>query len=228
MRAMSIAIGDIHGCLTTLQRLVSQLPEQEELVFLGDYIDRGPSSAGVIGFLSSLGRERPCRFLKGNHEDLMMRAIRYKSEVPNWLINGGQATLNSYGVDLDQWMDCEDRGEFLGKDISFFNPLPTYFENNETIFVHAGIDPLLPGMSGQDEQLLMWVRERFYRNADRWQGKRVVFGHTPTRSLGLEGHSVFRSHRVVGIDTGCVYGDCLTALNASTGEIYQEKSDFTY
>lgn len=223
---MSIAIGDIHGCRATLERLVARLPPQGELIFLGDYIDRGPDSIGVVSFLKQLAQRRPCRFLMGNHEDMMLHAIADSAEVANWVYNGGHSTLANYGTEMNAWNRSTSREAFLGGDLEFFSSLEPYFENETHIFVHAGVDVTIPEMARQDPQILLWTREKFFRNSQLWQGKEIVFGHTPTLFLGLNGGEVFQAHKITGIDTGCVYGGRLTALDTETGRIYQEPSDF--
>lgn len=225
---MAIAIGDIHGCLEPLQRLIARLPFAEELVFLGDYVDRGPDSAGVVKFLKGLAAQRACRFLKGNHEDLMWNAIADRGEISSWFFNGGDATLESYGVSREEWLPSPERGAFLKDDLEFFEPLEMYYENESTIFVHAGLDPRIPDMARQNPHVLLWTREGFFRSASQWQGKEIIFGHTPTRLMGLHGKEIFNSGRVYGIDTGCVYGGYLTAIDATTHQLYQEQSDFSY
>lgn len=225
---MAIAVGDIHGCLSTLKRLIARLPSEEQLVFLGDYVDRGPDSAGVVDYLKTLARRRPCTFLKGNHEDMMLHAVRDKDEIPVWLINGGEATLRSYGMERLQWSDCAERGAFLQRDMDFFAALQPYHEDEYAVYVHAGVDPGIADMSRQDPKIMLWVRDKFYRFTEQWRGKMIVFGHTPTRHMGLQGKEVFRAERACGIDTGCVYGGYLTAFDPNSGALYQEKSDFTY
>ena len=219
---MAIAIGDVHGCLTPLQRLVQRLPPAAELVFLGDYIDRGPASAQVVQYLRRLARERPCRFLKGNHEQLMLDAIASRENIGWWLQNGGDATLESYGEHPTTWARADHRGAFLQPHAAFFDALALYHEDEHTIYVHAGVDPDVRHMADQDPMTLLWTREKFFRRAERWQGKTVIFGHTPTFTLGLPIEQVFRRGRFIGIDTGCVFGGCLTAIDAETHELYQE------
>ncbi|MBI3993646.1 MAG: serine/threonine protein phosphatase [Candidatus Lambdaproteobacteria bacterium] len=219
---MAIAIGDIHGCLAPLQRLIERLPPAAELVFLGDYIDRGPASAQVVQYLRRLSRERPCRFLRGNHEQLMLDAVASPANIGWWLQNGGSATLESYGERPTAWASGEDRGAFLQPHAAFYASLALYHEDAQTIYVHAGIDPDVPRLADQDPMTLLWIREKFFRRAERWQGKTVIFGHTPTLTMGLPMEQVFRSGRFIGIDTGCVYGGCLTAIDADSGVLYQE------
>jgi serine/threonine protein phosphatase 1 len=218
---MAIAIGDIHGCLEPLQALVARLPPERELVFLGDYVDRGPSSAQVIDYLQRLAGERPCVFLMGNHEAMMAAAMERRDEISLWLVNGGDATLASYGHDPYRWAQLPAERRELPGYRAFHRRLRLYHEDAHAIYVHAGIDLDVPDLARQDPQVLLWVRERFFRNAERWQGKTIVFGHTPTLSMGLPAAQIFQSHRLRGIDTGCVYGGALSALDAATDELWQ-------
>ncbi len=225
---MATAIGDIHGCLAPLERLVNRIPPGEELVFLGDYLDRGPDPAGVVEYLIHLSRDRPCRFLLGNHEDMMASAVEDSGQMTMWLLNGGAATLASYGTSPERMERAWVRDAFLGNHRSFFVNLDRYHEDEDTIYVHAGVDLAISEMAHQPAETLIWIREKFFRNAERWKGKRIIFGHTPTQFIGLKPGEIFSSHRIRGIDTGCVYGGFLTALNAKTQRIYQEPSDFSY
>ncbi len=219
---MPIAVGDIHGCLDPLRALIDKLPAEEELVFLGDYVDRGPHSAEVIRYLKQLAKQRKCRFLMGNHEWLMLHAIGEDEAIPHWIANGANTTLHSYGVDFARWPRLQRRGAFLAEDHAFFSSLPYYHEDEATIFVHAGIDTGIADMRVQDPEVLIWIRDKFFRNAEQWRGKEVIFGHTPTTSMGLPARQIFKQHRFYGIDTGCVYGGYLTAIDSRTHQLYQE------
>jgi serine/threonine protein phosphatase 1 len=195
-------------------------------VFLGDYIDRGPHSSRVAQYLQLLGKQRPCRFLMGNHEQLMLDAIAEREAIPNWLTNGGTTTLISYGTSHREWAGGQDRHAFLGKHLQWYANLALYWEDDHTIYVHAGIDVGISDMRSQDRETLLWIRDKFFRNAKQWSGKQVVFGHTPTRSMGLSGKTIFASERCFGIDTGCVYGGYLTAWDSETHAVWQERSTF--
>jgi len=225
---MTIAIGDIHGCLEPLEKLVGQLPEEAELVFLGDYVDRGPNSAQVIEFIKKLSKKRPCRLLMGNHEVLMVKAIQDEKAIPFWLFNGGDATLKSYGLAASDWESSKDRSALLPGFMEFFGTLDLYHENESTIYVHAGIDVSIENMADQESEVLLWIRDKFFRNFGKWHGKPVVFGHTPTRTMGLDPGPIFKMGSFYGIDTGCVYGGHLTALDFTTWQLYQEPYDRKY
>ncbi len=218
---MAIAIGDIHGCLAPLEALIERLPPDEELVFLGDYVDRGPASAQVVRYVSRLAARRPCVLLMGNHERMMADAIADEREIAIWLFNGGETTLASYGVSAAEWVRAPDRAALLPGFLEFFGDLALYHEDRHAIYVHAGVDPDQPDLSRQDPHVLLWIRDRFHRNASAWTGKPIVFGHTPTITMGRADHGVYRDGPLTGIDTACVYGGFLTALDTATGRLYQ-------
>src|SRR3712207_4655927 len=130
-----IAIGDIHGRLDRLNRLLFALPPDRPLVFLGDYIDRGPESRGVIERLIRLSRRRDCVLLCGNHEDMLLDAMcgAYEDAVSDWLRNGGDATLRSYGVS-----NIRRLAEALPEEhLNFLRGMREHWETEEYVFVHA-------------------------------------------------------------------------------------------
>jgi serine/threonine protein phosphatase 1 len=189
-----IAVGDIHGLSRTLERLLGRIPSTGQLIFLGDYIDRGPSSREVINRLLRLEQERDCVFLRGNHEAMALEALagNLDAEVA-WQRNGGLQTLRSYDYTIsDEHLD-------------FLRRTRPYFATDQYIFVHGG---LLPGCQPEamPEDMLWWVREPFLSSDDNW-GRLVIHGHTPTAS----GRPEVRPNRI-NIDSGAVYGGKLTAL----------------
>ncbi len=230
---MAIAIGDIHGCLTPLRALVeARIPRDAPLVFLGDYIDRGEDSASVVAYLIRLSQERECHFLRGNHEDMLLDASRGQAQADLWLHNGGEATLRSYGCQKNAWIRSTDRLAFARSHRAFYKNLPLWWEDARAIYVHAGIDPYLPDMQSQRKKTLLWVREHFHRHASAWKGKPIVFGHTPTHTISASKRlpigTVYQGKGIVGIDTACVYGGALTALDTRNGKIYQEQNPSAY
>ena len=195
------AIGDIHGCLEPLRRLMDQIhvSEMDEVVFIGDYVDRGPDSKGVIDYLLTLqGRYT---FLMGNHERMFLDFLQGKERVL-FLYNGGEATLESYG----------GVGNIPASHLAFLNRLVLYYETDDYLFVHGGIRPGIP-IQDQDPKDLLWIREEFYAYPGRY-AKTVVFGHTPMREVLMEEDRI-------GIDTACVYGNKLTCLILPSRQVIQ-------
>ncbi len=204
-------IGDIHGCLDMLKGLLDTIrytPELDRLIFVGDYIDRGPNSKGVIDYLLFLKEisHGKIECILGNHEALFLDIISgHGLEI--YLYNGGGTTLKSYGtapkfLDLS-WLPKEHR--------SFFENLPPYIELEKYIVVHAGLVPGIP-LKEQALEDLLWIREPFiYSEADF--GKTVIFGHTPFREpLWMENK--------IGIDTGAVYGNKLSCVELEELRFY--------
>lgn len=210
------AVGDVHGCLDQLdemhQRIVADLRArpcaQVLVIHLGDYIDRGPDSAGVIGrliapFPAPPGMPSPAVVnLVGNHEDLLLNALagrRMEAEI--WLGNGGHAALASWGVaprtPPKQWAQA-----IPPPHLEFLRTLALTHRAGGYLFVHAGIRPGLR-LEDQTRQDLLWIREPFL-SATAAHEAVVVHGHTPE-----EPHPVVRANRI-GLDTGAVLGGALS------------------
>lgn len=207
------AIGDVHGCADRLARLLELIAEDAaaaaeaecRVVFLGDYVDRGPDSRGAIErVLAPLPFPAVTAALMGNHEAMMLDALERPSEetVSLWLANGALATLASYGVD-DAAPAARWAGRVGERHLGFLRRLARRHAAGGYLFVHAGIRPGVP-LAEQDEQDLIWIREPFLSSQDD-HGAVIVHGHTPTRE------PVVRPNRI-GIDTGAVYGGKLTAV----------------
>lgn len=194
------AIGDIHGCLDKLKSLLGMIQldwDKDLMVFLGDYVDRGPDSRGVIELLLDLKKEHSDRliFLKGNHEWMFTQFLKGEDH-DLFLPNGGRKTLESYSVETGKIDIPQSHRDFL-------DHLDLYFETNDYIFVHAGMRPYIY-ISEQSPEDLLWIRSHFLKSSYDW-GKRVIFGHTPFSVPFIEANKV-------GIDTGAVYGGRLTCL----------------
>ena len=197
------AIGDIHGSLAKLRRLVARCQEHARgqpahFVFLGDYIDRGPQSAGVVRYLIELQSQYPEQIvpLKGNHEAMALDIIDGATPEDFWLVQGGAETLMSYRVAAARDLP---RG-----DVDWMRALPLCHDDGRRFFVHAGVDPQKP-LTSQDAADLIWIREPFLSDP-RDYGRLIVHGHTPleTDTPDLRGNRL-------NIDTGAVFGGPLTA-----------------
>lgn len=222
---MIYAIGDVHGKAALLRGLLSAIrtdyfQPDDQLVFLGDYLDRGEDSCGVIEMLLTLRDELPeTVFLRGNHEQLMLDARSCQEEPSNpvhgfrdcvevtinWLQNGGLTTLRSYTAreDWDWWKDIpRAHWEFL--DATRLEYVTARYH-----FVHAGLlPPGVPSWEGSESELdpRLWIRDPFLESDAAFDGRVVVFGHTPQ----MNGRPLVMSNKI-GLDTGAVFGGPLTA-----------------
>lgn len=216
------AVGDIHGRLDLLLALEAEIrrdaadaPERRRtIVCLGDYVDRGPDSRAVINHLlrPQEGFERV--FLRGNHEDFLIRFLdedrRALGRGAAWMMNGGDATLRSYGIDATPWDDGPVLQDMRRRFRRLLPPAHRRFFADTVLshriggyfFAHAGVRPGRP-LEEQIGEDLMWIREPFLLS-DADLGAVVVHGHTPV------GAPERRANRI-GIDTGAVYGGRLTA-----------------
>lgn len=200
---VTYAIGDIHGCADLLDDLLDRIERhragrERRLVFLGDYIDRGPDSAGVIETVRRLHWREPdaVTALMGNHESMLLAALGTPRARDHWLDNGGATTLASFGVDGPEALP--------GDVLDWIEALPTVHEDAQRYYVHAGFRPGEPAPGGSVEARL-WIREPFL-SVDHDFGKHVVHGHTPL----MRGRPDVRRHRT-NLDTGAVYAGVLTA-----------------
>jgi len=195
------AIGDIHGCYDRLLVLMRKIDidfEQDTLVFLGDYIDRGPDTFEVIEYLTDLKKEHQnIIFLKGNHEELLEKYISGPDKL-TYLVNGGHTTLKSY-----MKHSYEDKNIIPEDHLEFFESLDLFYETEDYIFVHAGLREEIPLYMQKSEDLL-WIRGNFIQS-DYDFGKRIIFGHTPFPEPLIHSNKI-------GIDTGAVYGNRLTCI----------------
>jgi serine/threonine protein phosphatase 1 len=214
-------IGDIHGRLDLLLVLQDKIIEDMRrmpvgdpwIIYLGDYIDRGPSSRGVLDFLASPHAAHwSVTHLLGNHEAMMLQFLEDSSVGPDWLAFGGLATLMSYGVNLGGAGSAEDkllaaqaalRERLPAAHKTFLLGLPTHASLGDYFFVHAGVRPGVP-LGQQKDADLVWIREEFLASKD-FHGKIVVHGHSyKTEPEVLPNR--------IGIDTGAYATGRLTCL----------------
>lgn len=231
----TLVISDIHGELEKFEQLLEKIeydPKMDQLILLGDYVDRGPNAKGVIEKVWRL-KESGARLLKGNHEDMMIKALTTDLEKSwnHWVKRcGGDKTLFSYGFSENDIAVSEENfqkpvlhSEELKKHLEFIQGLENYIETSEYIFVHAGVHPTTP-ISETDPYLLVWIRDEFHQG---YNGKKtVIFGHTETTLLHKDetnNNVYFGSNRIIGIDGGAVYGGQLNCLELPTQRVYSIK-----
>ena len=227
------AVGDLHGCHELMCQALKgiaadaakQKAKHKTVVFLGDYIDRGDSSAAILEDLSAwkAGRHPPRLadmqpvFLKGNHEDLMLKALESRTRgdaLSDWLANGGRKTLASYKAESASDLAISIPRQHL----EFLQSLKLHHVEGGYLFVHAGVRPGIP-LEEQDPHDLVWIREQFLDSgADH--GYCVVHGHTPCNEPQDFGNRI-------GIDTGAFFSGTLTllALEGFSRRFLQAKID---
>ncbi len=219
------AVGDIHGRLDLLERMhalieadaAERQAARTVVVYVGDYVDRGPESRGVVELLIN----QPLRarlediesvHLIGNHEAFLLKFLEDPQSASIWFMNGGDATLRSYGVDPWQVAQLDNFAEALRQSfvehlpethLAFFRNLRLSHEEGDYLFVHAGIRPGT-ALDDQKPEDLIWIREDFLDSNEDF-GRVIVHGHTPQRTPQV------RANRI-GIDTGAVYGGKLTTV----------------
>lgn len=231
------AVGDIHGRLDLLRPLVEAIMADAEataasrkvVIFLGDYIDRGPDSRGVIQYLVDLPKDGGVewRFLKGNHEEAMLNFLADPARGATWCEYGGDAALASYGLRPPEMKHRPEAWARVAADLehkvtagerAFLEGLELSVSVGDYFFAHAGARPGVM-LDRQSERDLMWIRNSFLDSEVAFE-KVVVHGHTPTTS-------VYSDYRRVGIDTKAYASGVLTAvrLQAETRTILQASED---
>ena len=222
------AIGDIHGCLNQLVSIHEQIlnyknykKEEDLLIYIGDYIDRGPKSKQVIDQILQLkNKEIKAVFLMGNHEEMMINFLFNKiNNIKNWLNFGVDQTFRSYDIEIVEFIKDgfeddiinklrETLLDKMGKDhINFFNNLETNFSTEKYLFVHAGVDPI-KNFSEQTKKDYLWSRSSNFFHKDFKAEKIVVHGHTP------EANIINDPYRI-NIDTGCYFSGKLSSVRLS-------------
>ena len=222
------AVGDIHGCRNELERLLSMIDADDAsrgsaettLIFLGDLVDRGPDSAGVVERLLTLAQERPrVRFLKGNHEELFLHALDGAKDALRMFCRvGGKETVLSYGIARDEY-DALDYPQLAARLEELVPPAHrTFLEGFEDMivsgdyaFVHAGVSPGVP-LDDQKPSDLRWIRDSFLEHRGAYP-KMIVHGHTITADVDR------RANRI-GVDTGAYASGKLTALGIEDRETW--------
>lgn len=211
-------IGDIHGRLDLYSALITAIEEDDaarpaadtHIILLGDLVDRGPESAGVIAATRTLQGRRSVRVLAGNHEEMFLNSFDKPEVLRHFLKHGGRETVLSYGLSRKQFnaMNLDELFELMPQlipqaDIDYMRDFEEMIIAGDYLFVHAGIDPALP-LDEQKRSDMLWIRDRFLDHEGRLE-KVVVHGHTIFEKVMDCGNRI-------GIDTGAFRSGVLTAL----------------
>ena len=230
---MRYCIGDIHGCVKTLEGLVGKILEKDPkaaFYFVGDLIDRGPDSKGVIDYLIELKESGyVIRSIMGNHEQMFLNA--YEKNIPvhssNWAFNGAEQTISSFTKSYKLNQTAKDL--IPEKYYQFIKSLPYFIETEAYFIVHAGFN-FYSAKPFEDLEFMLWTRKE--ENDPKYtNGKKIIHGHTPISKEEMQSTLKNNSPDVINVDTGCVYIQrtnlgYLTALNMDTMEIvYTKNSD---
>jgi serine/threonine protein phosphatase 1 len=240
----TFVIGDIHGELSALETLLDRLPvaPDDTMVFLGDYVDRGPDSRGVIERVRAVAAAGAARVvtLRGNHEDMWLESW----DAPNlgFLLPRSNGTVNTYrsftgraplppdeDVALDELARVVAVRDWLpGAVRDWMATLDLWFEDDHAIYVHAGVGRAAPGDAGwrhpsaSAAKHLMWTRNAdFFKG---YRGKRLVIGHTPTRDIETGTTEIWRRGDVIAVDTAAGKGGFLSAIELPSLTVYDSRT----
>jgi serine/threonine protein phosphatase 1 len=205
-----VAVGDIHGCLQAFQSLLSAIEPgpQDLIVTLGDYVDRGPDSRGVIDRLLQLAEETELLPILGNHEEMLLMVVDGLARPQLWLPHGGVATLDSYGFTGS--LDCIPAAH-----VEFLRQCRDWVELERFFLVHANYDPALP-LDQQPQEKLRWESLVASLPGPHVNGKTAIVGHTADH----DGRILDVGH-LKCLDTYCYGGQWLTGLDLQSGQVWQ-------
>ncbi|MCS6977935.1 MAG: serine/threonine protein phosphatase [Gemmatales bacterium] len=212
-----LVFGDVHGCLAALDALLDVVRPQREdvVVFLGDYIDRGPDSRGVVDRLLELSRQTRLVPLLGNHEEMLLQVCAGEMSVPLWLAWGGSETVQSYGLAIEQVQPDALKSAIPPRHFEFFAHCRDLFETQEHFFVHANYEADRP-LKEQSPEYLRWINLRQHIPGPHHSGKVAIVGHTSQKD-----GEVLDLGYLKCIDTYCYGGQWLTVLDVGSGDIVQ-------
>ena len=214
MKKLIYALGDIHGDYEVFCQLLADFdPQQHQLVLMGDLLDRGAQSKECLLLGQELVEKHQAIYLKGNHEDLLVRFVADPvARFDNYMLNGGGETINSLlhpGAVLEY--SAVELSAFLRRQypelLAFLAERPLYYEWHDFVFAHAGVDLTLADWRQTQPLDFVWIREPFHQGQNQ-TGKTIVFGHTPTPDLYGDNVTTTlwqRDHKI-GIDGGGIYG----------------------
>jgi serine/threonine protein phosphatase 1 len=219
----TLVIGDVHGKLSLLNRLIEETSYragEDRLIFIGDLVDRGEDSRGVVERAMALKQAAPdlVKIIKGNHEAMMMDALSQPDteQAELWYFNGGVETLQSYA-------DAEGNLDFPTPHFEFLSSFPTWHEDEHAIYVHASLPEADDGSflhpsAAPESPELYWARNR--RFFSEYRGKLVVFGHTITGIIFGEREKVWLRESVICVDTGAYLTGVLSAIELPSRRVY--------
>jgi len=226
-----IVIGDIHGCYLSLKKLIeSQVKpgKDDQVYFVGDFIDRGPRSREVLDYIIDLKWKGYQVFpVKGNHEDLFIKAFSDPDYLQAWLQNGAEETLRSFDVPENLINDYEGLRLIPDRYIHFLSGLPLYYDLGDFIIVHAGLNLTSPDIF-TDTQAMLWSREIRGLNLLR-ENTCIIHGHTPMPIVTIKPNLSRKDARNLNIDAGCVYSDLpgygiLAAIELDTRKLFVQEN----
>lgn len=233
MKEQAFVIGDVHGMYDMLEALLKHWnPDEEELIFVGDLIDRGPKIREVLECVWSLQKQFGAQVIMGNHEAILLDFLRHPYQ--GWglyQINGGATTLASLNyLDVEQIADYSLTElvtltkQLYPELLRWLETRPLYLEYGEWIIAHAGVDLQIPDWHQTKPEDFYWIRDPFHFS-DNQTGKKIIFGHTPVARLNpMPGDlSIWHHQNKFGIDGGAVNGGDLIGLHITIqGDIIRE------
>ena len=226
-----IAIADVHGCLKTLRKLIEErisLNGDDSLYFVGDFIDRGPDSKGVLDYISRLaGDDYRIYSVRGNHEEMLLESLMDPKFLPNWIYNGAETTIYSFGLDPGLFLTIETVYQIPSEYIQQIEKLPYYIELEDYLIVHAGFNFYMDDPF-QDHHAMIWSRDMMY-DPDKANHRTVIHGHTPVPVEEIRQMIADPSPGLINIDAGCVYTEYpglgnLVAFNLDNRELVVQKN----
>ncbi|WP_179194789.1 metallophosphoesterase family protein [Bacillus sp. EAC] len=228
------AIGDIHGCFHELEELLKEWnPDTEQLVLLGDLVDRGKNSFDVVRKAMLLEKEYGAIVLLGNHERMLLDWLE-QPEIKQvyYYGQGGLETIHSFfESDITNHKEPDEIARLMKKqfesELNFIENRPLYFEWENTVFVHAGVNLTIDDWKNSTEREFYWIRDEFHYGENK-TNKTIIFGHTPTSILHkMEGKfDIWNSpcHTKICIDGGAVYSGFLHGIKVNKNGIVSTHS----
>ena len=204
-----IVIGDIHGCIRSLMGLVEEkiaATKEDRLYFVGDYVDRGPDSKGVLDYLIGL-REKGYKvdFIRGNHEEMMIESFASDTFFQPWMYNGGGITLDSFGISTEEFLNRPGHQKIPEKYLDFLSHTTYFIELEKVFLVHAGFN-FYDKRPFEDLDAMIWSRNFDY-DKGLAKGKKIIHGHTPTTLESIRNTLFDPESSLINVDAGCVYPD---------------------